>query len=301
MYSYEDRIRAVQLFLKLGKRSAATIRQLGYPTKNALKSWCREFEERHDLPKGYARKKPKYTQEQKQAAVDHYLDHGRCLAFTRQALGYPCRQLLVSWLNELRPESRVRIVGKSHPARPAALKKSAVIALCSRQGSADTLSKEFGVSRPTLYNWKNQLLGREAPASMKKKPEPPAPDAERQELERQLDELRREIRRLNLEQDLLKKANELLKKELGVNQQDLSNREKTLLIDALKTSYSLTELLSALALPRSSYFYHRARLNGSDRYGEVRRTIQEIFERNHRCHGYRRIRASLNKQSVTIS
>jgi hypothetical protein len=36
MYSYEDRIRAVKLYIKLDKRIAATIIQLGYPTKNAL-------------------------------------------------------------------------------------------------------------------------------------------------------------------------------------------------------------------------------------------------------------------------
>lgn len=30
MYSYEDRIRAVTLYIKLGKRTGATIRQLGY-------------------------------------------------------------------------------------------------------------------------------------------------------------------------------------------------------------------------------------------------------------------------------
>jgi putative transposase len=36
MYSYEDRIRAVRLYIKLGKRIGATLRQLGYPTKNAL-------------------------------------------------------------------------------------------------------------------------------------------------------------------------------------------------------------------------------------------------------------------------
>jgi putative transposase len=39
MYSSEDRLRAVRLYIKLGKRIQATIRQLGYPTKNALKSW----------------------------------------------------------------------------------------------------------------------------------------------------------------------------------------------------------------------------------------------------------------------
>ncbi|PRH40546.1 hypothetical protein C6T65_20375 [Burkholderia vietnamiensis] len=37
MYSYEDRVRAVELYLKLGKRVKATIRQLGYPTKNSLR------------------------------------------------------------------------------------------------------------------------------------------------------------------------------------------------------------------------------------------------------------------------
>lgn len=46
MYSYEDRLRAVRLYIKLGKRVALTIRQLGYPTKNALKSWHREYEQR---------------------------------------------------------------------------------------------------------------------------------------------------------------------------------------------------------------------------------------------------------------
>jgi len=33
MYSYEDRVRAVELYPKLGKRIKATIRELGYPTE----------------------------------------------------------------------------------------------------------------------------------------------------------------------------------------------------------------------------------------------------------------------------
>lgn len=49
MYSYEERMRAVRLYLKLGKRINATIRKLGYPTKNSLKSWHREYERCHDL------------------------------------------------------------------------------------------------------------------------------------------------------------------------------------------------------------------------------------------------------------
>lgn len=85
---------------------------------------------------------------------------------------------------------------------------------------------------------------------------PPVP--EREELERQLETLQRDIRQLQLEHDLLKKANEVLKKDLGVDLQLLNNREKTLLVDALKDLYRLPARLDQLGLARSSYFYHRA-------------------------------------------
>ena len=52
MYSYEDRIRAVKLYIKLGKRAGATIRQFGYPTKNCLKSWHEQYEQGLDLSRG---------------------------------------------------------------------------------------------------------------------------------------------------------------------------------------------------------------------------------------------------------
>jgi transposase-like protein len=56
MYSYEHWLRAVRLYIKLGKRIGLTIRRPGYPTKNALKTWYRVYEQRrHDLPAGYAR------------------------------------------------------------------------------------------------------------------------------------------------------------------------------------------------------------------------------------------------------
>ncbi|MEJ1130854.1 hypothetical protein V9L20_25040 [Variovorax sp. CCNWLW225] len=44
MYSYEGRIRAVELYIKLGERVRPTIRQLGYPTKGSLKGWYNEYQ-----------------------------------------------------------------------------------------------------------------------------------------------------------------------------------------------------------------------------------------------------------------
>ena len=60
MYSYEDRMRAVELYIKFGKRMRTTIRQLGYPTKNAFKGWHREFERQLEPAQGYAPRKPKW-------------------------------------------------------------------------------------------------------------------------------------------------------------------------------------------------------------------------------------------------
>ena len=298
MYSYEDRLRAVRLYIKLGKRTGLTIRQLGYPTKNALKAWHRAYEQRLDLPATFVRK-PKYTSAQRQLAIDHFVANGRCLAVTIKALGYPSRALLAGWVRDAYPDLPLR-VGQAHEAVSSQAKQSAVVALCLRQGSAQAVAQELGVSRPSLYNWKNQLLSNEALASMKPK-QNSSPGSKQDELEREVERLQRDVKRLKLEQDILRKANELLKKELGVDQQLLTNREKTQLVDALRSTHALADLLAELELPRSSYFYHRGRLELGDKYAAVRCVMADIFQSNYRCYGSRRMHATLARQSVTIS
>ena len=159
--------------------------------KNALKGWCREFEQRLDLRVGCAILSPKYSQVPKEAAVEHYLTHDRCFAATMRALGYPGRTMLTAWVREAFPETKKALVGRSgRVIYPEALKQAGVIGLCNRQESAQDVADRLGVCRPTLYNWKNQLLGREASSSMKRRNNSP-PVPEREELERQLEYLQR--------------------------------------------------------------------------------------------------------------
>ena len=128
-----------------------------------------------------------------------------------------------------------------------------------------------------------------------------APPEDRDELIREIQLLQKQIQKLQLEHDILKKANELLKKDQGINPQNLTNREKTLLIDALRTTYRLSELLEQLQMPRSSYFYHRARLQSPEKYGPLRSAITELFEANKRCYGYRRIHIALRRRGLSVS
>ncbi len=225
MYSHADRIRAVELYIQLGKQVKATIRQLGYPTKNALKNWCREHEQLRGLLVRCVARVPKYSQDQKQAALEHYRTHDRCISATMRALGYPGRGTLTAWVREAFPETRALMAGRSwRPAHPEAMKQAGVVGLCSGEASAQQVADRLGVCRSTLYNWRDELLSHDAVASMKRsKTSAEAP--EREELERQLDALQRDLRQLQLERDLLRKANELLKKKkgLGVDLQILNN------------------------------------------------------------------------------
>jgi len=100
---------------------------------------------------------------------------------------------------------------------------------------------------------------------------------------------------------LLTKANELVKKDLGIDLRLLGNREKTLLVDALRDTYPLAELLILLEFARSSYFYHRSLLSLEDRYADLRQTIVVLFETNRNCYGYRRIHAALAKGGEQVS
>lgn len=104
-----------------------------------------------------------------------------------------------------------------------------------------------------------------------------------------------------MELDILKKAEEIIKKAPGISISHLNNREKTKIADALRQTYSLTELLHVLGLARGSYFYHRAALKAGDKYVTIRTMLTDIFNSNYQCYGYRRLHAMLRHKGLQLS
>lgn len=103
-----------------------------------------------------------------------------------QGAGLPARDSLRAWIDEMHTDLHTRLVDRSDGlARPPAVKQAAVMAPCTRKESAKALAQKLGVCRPTLYNWKNQLLGPEVSPSMKCRLDPSS-SPEREELQRQL-------------------------------------------------------------------------------------------------------------------
>ena len=85
---------------------------------------------------------------QKKAAVEHFLEHGRSIARTIKALGYPHRETLREWIDEIAPNER-KVCVKNHAMIKYTYeqKKEAVVELCSRDGAAAKVAETYGVSR----------------------------------------------------------------------------------------------------------------------------------------------------------
>jgi len=100
---------------------------------------------------------------------------------------------------------------------------------------------------------------------------------------------------------LLEGASELLKKEKSINLLYLSNREKTILIDAQRHRFTLKELLQQLKLSKSSYFYQKKALKKPDKYFKGHQLIITIFNVNFYAYGYRRIHQALKNMGKSLS
>lgn len=300
MYSREERKRAVELWLKYGKRSTAVARELGYPCPKLLKSWYQDFvkEVETGIIHDRRRRASKYTDEQKNMAIQHYLDHGRCLASTIRALGYPCQELLSEWCKEFAPAKRKN--SRAGVQFSKEQKHEAVLSLCCRHGNAKGIADSYGTTRASLYKWKSDLLGKETTMARAEKKSQDLPDDKKQLLS-EIDSLKEQIRRLQLEKDILEAASELIKKDPGVDPKQLSNREKTALVGALKNKYTLKSLLEGLALSRSSYYYQLCAQRLEGKYEALGSHIVEIFDSNNRCYGYRRIHTFLAQEGVKVS
>ena len=311
MYSYEDRLKAVKLYIQYDKSYASVFRELGYPpSSHSIKLWYKEYQKNGDLHKSYS-KTNKYSNEQRQAAIRYYVEHGRSKTRTVKALGYPTRQQLTEWIKQDIPdEVRPCVKSRSLVYLSKEQKEQVAIELCTRDGSAQEIADKYQVSRHSVYKWAWDLLGEGNVSPMPKKKRdtkavtPEGVAALKQEVEQlhnEAEELQRQVYRLQLEKDVLEKAAEIIKKDEGVSLEELTNREKAIVIGALRNKYRLHELLDVFHMAKSSYCYQRAAIEVPDKYSDIRKKIRSVFDDSSFRYGYRRIHSSLKNEEITVS
>lgn len=149
-YTREQRQRAVELYARYECCAADVIRELVYPSREALRMWHRDWlgEQETGVPSQRGERYARYTAGRKRAAVDHYLTHGRRASRTMRQMGYPSKEVLVSWIDELAPgERRIRrgpVSGES--------KRDAVLKVASGELSSREAAEVVGVDSSVVRN-----------------------------------------------------------------------------------------------------------------------------------------------------
>lgn len=311
MYTLEDRIRAVQLYIKSGCNEGTVIRELGYPSPTALRNWYKEYTATGELHSASA-SKPHYTEQEKVAAVDYFETNKTSLSQTCRALGYPCRYVLRKWILERKPillnkketscTHEQKVVKYSQEQKLVAVQTLLVDKIPDYKVAA-----KYRVCRATLYNWKQQLLRKDEVVSVVQKPTAVAEgivssqvNKNKEDLVTEIASLQAQIQHLRMERDALEKATELLKKAGGINLTQLKNSEKAEVIDAMRPMYRLKDLLKLFDISKSSYFYsvHAA---SHDKYAEFRERLHIVFNSVEGRYGYRRIYAILKRSGIVVS
>lgn len=210
MYTKEQKLKSINLFYQYNRAWVAVIRDLGYPSLGALKSWIKNYET-DPLLIEKPEKKPKFTTKQQKVAIDYYFDHGQFITKTIHALGYPSKQTLRKWLRtDPRYEFSVH-VKKAMPLEnvkkiPTEIKTQAVAAIYQRNKTVQQLANQYQVSRKTLYDWKNNLLGTDFEVQSAK------PESKAKTSDSDIVALRAKVDELEIQNDILRQINYLLKK-----------------------------------------------------------------------------------------
>ena len=340
-YSRQQWDRAVGLYIRYECCAADAIHELGYPSKEALRMWYRERleGERAGVPSRRGERQRRYSEEQKRAAVDHYLECGRRLSRTMRMLGYPeSKELLMAWIDELAPgRRRLR-----HGPVPEELKRKAVVAVASGRLKSHEAAAELGVQAAVVREWKRQMLAgskethvarerRERPGggggARPVVPDAPAVAAGSRDaagladalasmekrlarMQARLDELdadverqRREKRELDVEIAIRRGALELLGKEPGADPENLTNREKTILVKQISEaqSVSVKSLLPVVGLAHSTYHYRLNAMRRPDRDAWLLPLVEGAFENSEKRYGYKRVHLELQGMGITVS
>ena len=242
-----------------------------------------------------------YTEEEKNIALSYYHQCGS-VPITIKYLGFPSRTNLRRWLSEegLSKEPR-KVQDRSMGPATYAERMNAIHRCFELNEDIYFVSKDINRDVTTIRAWYQKYLRGGSAALMgktlKRKSNSKAIETDDVEV------LKSQLLDLQLENDILKETIDILKKDPGIDQSSLKNREKAVIVDALRCKYSLPTLLNKMQLSKSSYYYQESSLKKEDKYKDLRLKVVVLFINSNETYGYRRIWGELTtgENPITIS
>lgn len=245
MYKLSTIKKALKLLKKYDYSYCKVSRELGINART-LRCWHKKEINNEPLVCLTHNKKSRWSDEYKKEVTDYYFNHGENIMFLYRKFGQPSYDLMKIWI---RLDKRYK---KKHKYRKPIKryveeeKKEIVVQSALREDSLAEFASNYNLNRATINLWKKEFMAEPITNTTK---------MTKQELINNIKDLRKEHIKLEMENKILKKANELIKKDLGANFNNLTNRDKTIIISVLTPEYKVNNLLKAIKLAKSTYYY----------------------------------------------
>jgi len=229
---------------------------------------------------------------------------------TVRELDYGSATGILKWVRERYPDKASKPVPREWAVDYSVeFKQKVITELLEKKETSDQIANRYGISRATLYEWKIQYMGKgSTELKQEKKSDTDNYIKEIEDLRKQkeliaeeLQEVKKQLYKAKLEKDVYEKAAEILKKEMACSLKDFTNREKAMVIAALKEEYPIKAILEVFDMAKSSYSYQKKQLERSDKYLELRNKIISLFDENKGRYGYRRIHCLLKNSGIKVS
>lgn len=248
----------------------------------------------------------RYTLEERKTAVAEYR-RTKSITKTVRNLGFPGRWTLHQWIREpLKPGPKPKKMPQTLRNYPWTVKLEAVQLLREGLRPPEIAVRLDIKTHMNVYAWA-QIFRKSGQWGLMSKKERRAQQEfpTRASLEASLPddpaELRKLATKLMVEKALLNEELTLIKKDESVMPGNLTNRQKTLVIDALRHAYPLLMLLESMGLSTSSYYYQLKTMSKPDPFAHLRQRIHHHAVQGRFTYGYRRIWWALRHEGLIVS
>lgn len=228
-----------------------------------------------------------FSMEDRRRAVDLYFTQGMTIRKVVAELGYPSEGALAKWVR-----GDPRFTGACRRSYTLECKTNAARRALGGESLA-VVARDVGCTPTSVYQWMRRyqsegILGlmdaRNVP--MPAGPVPAAGD--------DVEELRRQVEALRLENAVMRETIRVLKADdPRLDPSMLTNRERTRVVDAIRSEFGLAACLDAVGLKRGTYYYERGAIAAGDKYAALRARVKALFEDGGRVWGYRTIHRML--------
>lgn len=246
-----------------------------------------------------------YTAEQRRTAVAKYRRLGSYTKTVR-VLGYPSLHTLHEWVRNTKPGGNPRATPRPPRHYSWKFKLAAVQRVLAGEDVKHVAEERFMNTHVTLYSWV-QLWREHGDYGLMNKREKAQADGfpTRASLERTLpddpNELKRIAADLMVEKAVLQRELELVKKDEGVIPDQLSNLNKTRLVQTLRPQFPLGMLLKQVGLKASSYYHCVGVLLRPQSHALLRVKIRDIAKDSMHTYGSPRVWMSLRREGIRVS